>query len=642
MFEEITICPATQAMLQKASNENIQTAFDRVKEQKGCPFGETGGCCRVCSTGPCRISPKKADEETGLCGASANLIAAKNFVRMIAVGTAAHSDHARGVAEVLLLAAKGKIPGYTIKDSKKLMMLASVFDIPTENRKELDIAIELAEKCLDEFSKDEPLTFLKRAPKNRQELWDKKGIAPRGIDKEVVESMSMTLMGNSIDYKEIMDAGTRAALADGWGGSMIATELQDVLFGTPKPLRSKVNLGVLKADEVNIIVHGHEPLLSEIIVMVARQKDMLDYAKKYGANGINIAGICCTANEVLMRHGIPLAGNFIQQELAIITGAVEAMVVDVQCVFQSLPQIAQCYHTKVITTNRRTRIPGAIHIEFDEHDAIKSATEIIRLAIENYPKRDNIKVDIPDEAIDLVAGFSHETINHMLGGTFRASYRPLNDAIIDGRIRGVVGIVGCNNPRVRHDHIHITLAKELIAKDVLVVSTGCAAMAFGKAGLLLPEAARYAGPGLAEICETVGIPPVLHCGSCVDNSRLLIALSEVANIGGLGEDIGGLPACGCAPEWMSEKAIAIGQYFVASGAPVLFGVGFPTTGSGMNELLFKEYWDEYTAFWAVEPDPIKQAEICVKWIDAARERLGIKERPQRVLYDMAMRRELKF
>ena len=343
-----------------------------------------------------------------------------------------------------------------------------------------------------------------------------------------------------------------------------------------------------------------------------------------------------------MRHGIPLAGNFIQQELAIITGAVEAMVVDVQCVFQSLPQIAQCYHTKVITTNRRAKIPGAIHIEFDEHDAIKSANEIVRLAIENYPKRDNLKVDIPDEAIDLVAGFSHETINHMLGGTFRGSYRPLNDAIIDGRIRGVVGIVGCNNPKVRHDHIHITLAKELIAKDVLVVSTGCAAMAFGKAGLLLPEAAKYAGPGLAEICETVGIPPVLHCGSCVDNSRILIAASEITNIGGLGNDIGGLPACGCAPEWMSEKAIAIGQYFVASGAPVLFGVGFPVTGSGMSDLLFKEYWDEYNACWAVEPDPYKQAEILVKWIDSAREKLGIKEKPQRVLYDMAMRRELKF
>jgi len=642
MFEEITVCPATQAMLQKAKDENIKTCFDRVKEQKGCPFGDTGGCCRVCSTGPCRISPKKADEETGLCGASADIIAAKNFVRMIAVGTAAHSDHARGVTEVLLLAAKGEIPGYTIKDEKKLLMLAGVFGIPTDDRKIEDIAIELAEKCLEEFSKDEPLTFLKRAPLSRQELWQEKGIAPRGIDKEVVEAMSMTLMGNSNDYKEIMDAGTRASLADGWGGSMIATELQDVLFGTPKPLRSKVNLGVLKADEVNIIVHGHEPLLSEIIVMVAKQQDMIDYAKKHGAKGINIAGMCCTANEVLMRHGVPIAGNFIQQELAIITGAVEVMAVDVQCVFQSLPQIAQCYHTKIITTNKRAKIPGATHIEFDEHDAVKSATEIVRLAIENYPKRDNVKVDIPDEAIDLVAGFSHETINHMLGGTFRATYRPLNDAIIDGRIRGVVGIVGCNNPRVRHDDIHITLAKELIAQDVLVVSTGCAAMAFGKAGLLVPEAAKYAGPGLSEICETVGIPPVLHCGSCVDNSRLLIALSEVANIGGLSDDIGGLPACGCAPEWMSEKAIAIGQYFVASGAPVLFGVGFPVTGSGMSNLLFKEYWDEYNACWAVEPDPVKQAEILVKWIDTAREKLGIKERPSRVLYDMAMRRELKF
>ncbi len=424
---------------------------------------------------------------------------------------------------------------------------------------------------------------------------------------------------------------------------MIATELQDIMFGNPRPIAGQVNLGVLKDDEVNIIVHGHEPLLSEMIVLASRDLELVKLAKEKGAKGINVAGMCCTANEILMRHGVPLAGNFLQQELAVTTGAVEAMVVDVQCLMQSLADVAKCYHTKLITTSYKAKLPGAEHIEFDEHDAFNVARKIVRTAVDNYPNRSKEKVLIPDEKTDMVVGFSHETINYLLGGLFRAAYKPLNDNIINGRIRGIAGVVGCNNARTVHDSNHLTLVKELIKNDVIVLTTGCAAMACGKVGLLTPEAAyEYAGDGLASVCEAVGIPPVLHMGSCVDNTRILMAATAVVKEGGLGDDISDLPAAGAAPEWMSEKAIAIGQYFVASGVFTVFGTTFPVLGSEkMKKLLFEEFEESLKGKWAFEPNPEKMAKLMIDQIDKKRKELGIDKARERVLYDMAMRRELE-
>jgi len=562
---------------------------------------------------------------------------------MIAGGAAAHSDHGRGVAELFLAAARGEATGYEIKDEQKLLQLALDWGVEIGDRSNQEIAIDVGEIALAEFGKQEgELLFLKRAPLKRQELWRQQGVAPRGIDREVVEIMHRTHIGVDQDYRNLLKQGVRTALADGWGGSMIATELQDILFGTPAPLLGRVNLGVLSRDEVNIIIHGHDPLLSEMIVVAAQDPQMIELAKSKGAKGINLAGMCCTANEILMRHGIPLAGNFLQQELALVTGAVEAMVVDIQCIMQSLPDIAQCYHTKIITTSPKAKIPDAIHIEFEEHNAIESARAIVKTAIENFPNRGK-NIDIPEEQNDLVAGFSHETINYLLGGLYRASYRPLNDNIINGRIRGVAGVVGCNNPRVKHDDAHIAMVKELIKNDVLVVQTGCSAMACAKLGLLTPEAAaKYAGEGLASVCETVGIPPVLHLGSCVDNSRILMAATAMVKDGGLGDDLSDLPVVGAAPEWMSEKAISIGQYFVASGVFTVFGVTWPTLGSEeVTKLLFEDFETMYGGMWAFEPDPLKAAHLMIDRIDKARKALGIDKARERVLYDMAMRRELE-
>jgi len=629
-------------LLNKNKQAGIDTVWDRSDQQKPrCGFGESGLCCHNCYMGPCRINPKGKSPQRGVCGSTAEVIVARNFARMIAAGAAAHSDHGRDVAKTLLLAAQSPDSAYTITDANKLRKVAKVLDISIDNRKKEDIALDVAEKASACFgSQAGELPFIRNAPEKRQTLWRDLGIVPRGIDREIVEVMHRTHMGVDQDHRNIMLQGARAALADGWGGSMVATELQDILFGTPSPIRGQVNLGVLSETDVNIVVHGHEPVLAEALVYASQDKDLLELAQSKGATGINLSGICCTANEILLRHGLPIAGNVLQQELAISTGAVEAMIVDVQCIMPSLPEICKYYHTKLVTTSPKGKIEGAEHIAFSNERALQTAKEIIKLAVLNFPNRD--KFDIPKEKMDLIAGFSHEAINYMLGGTFRASYTPLNDNVINGRIRGVAGVVGCCNPKVTHDQIHVSLVEELIANDILVVQTGCSAIACAKAGLLIPESAeKYAGKGLAEVCSAVGMPPVLHSGSCVDNSRILIALSEMVKVGGLGEDISELPVAGAGPEWMSEKAISIGQYFVSSGVFTVFGVGMPISGSDLFcNHVFREYEQMFGGMWAVEPDPGKMAGLMIDHINKKRENLGISKAKARVLYDMEMRRDL--
>ncbi|MFH1678024.1 MAG: anaerobic carbon-monoxide dehydrogenase catalytic subunit [Candidatus Omnitrophota bacterium] len=623
-----SIDPATQEVLKKAENENIKTSWDRLElQQPQCGFGQLGICCTVCSMGPCRIDPFGEGAQLGVCGANADTIAARNLSRKVAVGAASHSDHGRDVAHTLLLLAEGKAHDYGISDTNKLKELAAEFGIDTNKPQEV-IVKELARKVLDEFGKQEgELVFAKRAPKKRQDIWKALGITPRGIDREIVELLHTTTMGVDNDYKNIMNTSLRCALSDGWGGSMVATDLQDIILGSPQPIRGKVNLGVLKEDFVNIVVHGHEPILSEMAVKASKDPALLKLAQGKGAKGINLAGICCTANEVLMRHGIPVAGNFLQQELAIITGAVELMMVDVQCIMPALKEIAGCFHTKLITTSPKAKFPGVTHIEFQPGNAYETAKEIIKIGVENFTCRNRERISIPREEMDLIGGFTKEIVFQILGGKYRATYQPLNDAIIQGRLRGLAGVVGCNNPKQRHDYFHTTLVKELIKKDVLVLQTGCSAIACAKQGLLVPEAAsQYAGKGLQEICEAVGIPPVLHLGSCVDNSRILTAASQVIAQGGLGVDLSDLPAAGAAPEWMSEKAITIGTYFMASGIFTVFGASpLATLGSkNLTDYLCGGIEEQIGGKFAFSDDPFEMAKIMIEHIDSKRQALKLK------------------
>ena len=489
---------------------------------------------------------------------------------------------------------------------------------------------------------EEALSTLRLAPVRQQAVWRNQSVTPLGIDRMVVESLHRTHMGVDHDYRNLLLQAFRTALADGWGGSRVATQVSDILFGTPSPVRSDANLGVLGRNTVNIIVHGHEPELSEMLAIAVRDPDIRTYAKAAGAEGVTLAGICCTANEILMRHGIPVAGSFLQQELAMVTGAVEMMLVDVQCCMPSLPDVARSYHTEIVSTTDIAKTIGATHLSLDRENPLASAKDLIRRAIDNFKNRDPEKVAIPDIRKPLVAGFSVEAIKYMLGGRFRASFRPLNDAIIQGRIRGVVGIVGCNNPRTRVDAYINTLTRELIGQNVLVLKTGCAAIASAKEGMLQPEAAlEHAGAGLREVCEAVGMPPVLHMGSCVDNSRILEAGTEVVLEGGLGDDLSQIPAVGIAPEWMSEKAVAIACYFVASGIDVILGHPFHIGGSdNVTRFLNEEARDLFNASFHVCDDPIRAAALVIELLDGRRERLGINRKAERKLYDMEDRRKL--
>ena len=605
-------------VLELMMREGIETVWDRFEmQQPSCKYCEAGTSCSRCAMGPCRIIPP--NRIRGVCGADADLIVSRNLLDMIATGAAAHSDHGRDIVETLYLVGTGKTKEYAITDMEKLQRICKEYGIKTDGKKPEQLAAELGGAMLDEYGmRKNTLQFLNRAPKATREIWNKLGITPRGIDREVVDSMHRIQMGVGADYVNILLQGLRTSLSDGWGGSMIGTEVSDILFGTPTITSSKMNLAVMKADHVNISVHGHNPVLSEVIVKAVADPELKALAQKYGAKGINLVGMCCTGNELLMRKGIPMTGNHLNQELIIATGALEAMVVDYQCIFPSLPRTASCYHTLIISTSSKATIPGSYFFDFHAEDAYLTAKAIVRMAVENYRNRNPQRVLIPGEPVPVMAGFSNEAIKNALGGSFK----PLIDLIAAGKIRGAVGIVGCNNPHVKHDFGHVTLAKELIKRNILCVETGCAAIASGKAGLLRPEAASLAGDGLRAVCESLKIPPVLHMGSCVDNSRILVLAAELGNA--LNVPIHKLPIAGAAPEWYSQKAVSIGAYFVASGVYTVLGVMPHISGSPATvSLLTEGLKGVVNASFAVEPDPSKAAVLISDHIERKRTDLGI-------------------
>jgi len=616
--ESRTFDEAAKPFVELTMKEGIETVWDRHEmQQPECKYCAAGISCQRCAMGPCRIIPPH--RVRGVCGADADLIVARNLLDQLATGAAAHSDHGRELVLTLYGVGKGTVTDYTISDPEKLKRLALEYGIDTSGKSDRKLAEEIGLAMLDEFGTvRNSLRIADRAPSATRDIWKNAGIVPRGIDREVVEAMHRVQMGVAADYANTLLHGLRTALSDGWGGSSLATEVSDVLFGTPRPHESLVNLGVLKKDHVNISLHGHNPMLSEMVVRAAKEPEIQALVRKVGAAGINLVGLCCTGNELLMRKGIPNAGNHFNQELVITTGALEAMVVDYQCIFPSLPRTASCYHTHIISTSPKSRIPGSYYFEFEPETAYETAKAIVKMAVENYQNRNPDRVFIPVEPVKVTTGFSVEAIREALGGTLK----PLIDQIASGNIRGAVGIVGCNNPKVKHDYGHVTLSKELIRRDILCVETGCAAIASGKAGLLQPAAASLAGPGLGSVCTSLGIPPVLHMGSCVDCSRILHLAAELGNALNVG--IHRLPVAGAAPEWYSQKAVSIGSYFVASGVFTVLGVMPKISGSPpVISLLTEGLKGVVNASFAVEPDPVRAADLISAHIERKRTELGI-------------------
>ena len=597
----------------------------RVKQQTPhCKFGEDGVCCRICSMGPCRIT-KKAPR--GICGCDAHGIVARNYLRFTAGGSATHSDHGREIAHTLYCASPDG--AYQVKDEAKLRGIAKRWGIEEEGRDTYDVARDVALAGLGEYGKVFGYqNWIKDATEERQKVWEEQEIAPRAVDREVSRALHMTHMGCSSEPEALIRQSLRCGLADGWGGSMTGTQFSDVLFGTPMPIDTEANLGVIKKDYVNIILHGHDPSLSEKIVEWAETKEMIALAHEVGAKGINLAGVCCTSNEVTMRHGIPMAGNFLQQENCVLTGAIEAVVVDVQCIFPALGPLSKCYHTKFITTSDVARIPDSEFVRFEAETANENAEKIVRMAIENFKNRDPESVYIPDVKKDATVGYSCEAIIKQLDTVTNSqvdvtgTYQPLIDCVTSGVLRGAVAMVGCNNPKVRADRGHIDLMKKLLANDIILVLTGCSAQAAARYGLMSKNAKDICGDGLKRVCTLADIPPVLHMGSCVDISRMMNLVCDLAAQWGITTPE--LPAVGCAPEWMSEKAVSIGNYVVATGIDTFLGVVPYVNGSDqVVDLLTNGIRDWVGAAYTFETDMDKLGDLMIERIEEKRLALGI-------------------
>jgi len=637
MTAEKSCDPSVNEMLQIAKKKGISTVWDRYRAQlPQCGFGESGLCCRNCVMGPCRIDPFGDGPDKGICGATADTIVARNLNRYIAAGAASHSGHAKHLAHVLKKVSAGKAADYSVRDEAKLVAVARRLGFETGGLTVSEVAGRVADAALAEFSeREEPLAWVESTlTGGRLAKFKELGVMPSGIDAAISEILQRTTMGVDADPVNNLLGGIKGSLAD-YAGCHLGTDLSDILFGTPMPVFSEANMGVLKEKFVNIALHGHNPVVSEMILAAAKEDAVLDQAKEAGAEGINLVGICCTGNELLMRHGVQALTHSVSQEMPILTGALDAIIVDYQCVYPSLTTVAQCYGTKVVTTMGIAKIPGAVHVEIDEENALVKAREIIALAIERFKARKDAPTFIPDVKSSVVAGFSTEAIVGALAKlNAQNPLKPLIDSIIDGNIQGVVLFAGCNNVKVPQDSNYLAMVKELAKRDVLMLATGCGAGALARHGFLTPEATEeYAGPGLKAVLTAIGmanglgkpLPPVLHIGSCVDNSRAVDIAVALANT--LGVDIKELPVAASAPEYMHEKAIAIGTWAISLGIPTHLGVVPPVVGSSLvTSVLTQGAEDILGGYFIVETDPVKAAEALFAVIQKRRGGLNLATR----------------
>lgn len=612
----------------------VDTAYDRyLAQQPQCKFGDTGICCRICIQGPCRITAKAPK---GICGATAYTIVARNLVRSALGGASAHSDHSKHILLTLKALLEGHAPDYSIKSPEKLRAIATRFEIPTEGRTDLEILADVVKLGLDDYTRmsgGKVKWIEKTVTPGRVQKFNDCDIMPTSVFETIASAMAQTHMGMDADPVNLIFKALEVALAD-YTGMHIGTDLSDVLFGVPTPVYTEANFGVIDPAKVNIAVHGHNPLLSEMIVQAARE--MEGEAKAAGAAGIQLMGICCTGNEVLMRQGVPPVTNFLSQELPIMTGAIDAMVVDVQCIMPGVQAAAECFNTRIVTTSKNAKIPGSYHVDYSEEKALEQAKEVIRIAIDGYKERAGAECCIPSVKNKVVAGFSLEALYDLFSAINpEAPIKVLTDALKSGELRGVVLFAGCNNLKGVHDDNHITIAKELAKNNVFLIATGCAAGSYAKLGLLTPEAVdAYAGDGLKAFINRLNdanadklqgkLPLIFHMGSCVDNTRATNLATAIAN--DLGVDVPKIPFAASAPEAMSEKAIAIGSWNVAMGLPVHVGVVPPVTGSELvNGVALQIAHDVYGGFFIWETDPHKAAEKILEALDYRSWKLKIHE-----------------
>ena len=617
---ENTPDPAVREMILRQNQLGFDTTFDRFdKQQPQCGFGMAGICCKICNMGPCKITSKSPK---GVCGADADLIVARNLLRSAAAGVAQHGMHGREVILSLKWAAEGKLD-LPILGQQKIKDTAKAFGIKTERRSIKKIASELADILLEDMSRTVPGDYKiieALGSEERKKVWKELDILPISAYHEVFESYHKTGVGTDGDWKSIMQQFLRCGLAFTYSGVVSTSIATDGLFGVGDRVTSKVNIGALKKGYVNIAVHGHLPTLVSEIVRVGQEEKFINLAKEAGAKGIRFYGICCSGLSAMYRYAgvIPLS-NAVSAELVLGTGALDLWIADVQDVFPSIMEVAKCFRTTVITTSESARLPGAERFEYDHHhsnigETRALAEKIVLRGIESFKDRQGIPVYIPPYEVDAEVGFSPEYVHKHYG-----SMKPLYEAVKEGKILGIVNMVGCNNPKVVYEKCVIDVANVLLRNNILILTNGCASFPLMKMGYCNVSGQEHAGESLNEFLGD--LPPVWHVGECIDNTKSSGIFAGVA--GEAGKPLYEMPFAFSSPEWSNEKGIDAALGFRLMGINSYHCVEAQIHGSkNVIEFLKEGTKDLLGSVMVVNPNPDALGEKIVADIIEKRKALG--------------------
>jgi len=623
MPETVSQHETVNAQYAVMAEDGATNVADRYEAQgKRCPFCEQGLRCSLCSQGPCRITPKAP---RGVCGIDAAGMVMRNLVHVNTMGLAAYGHHARDVAQTLIATGEGKTP-FSIQDEAKLDMLASVLGVDEPDVGARSVAVGRGILATMAQSSDEESIWVEAlAPASRKQVWRELGIFPGGPLHELLDSTTRAMTNIDGDYVSLAKAALRMGIATFYGVQVPLEMGQDALFGTPQPHTAHVDLGILDPDCVNILPNGHEPFMGFALVKAAEAEDVQQRAREAGAKGLRIVGSIETGQEMMQRLAesdvfVGMTGNWICEEYAIATGAVDVFAMDMNCSVPSLGEIADRYGTKLVAVSHVIGVPGTHErVDYVPEQAEAQAQRIIDIAIENFRERKDKPRHPVGRTQEILTGFSTEAVLGALGG----SLEPLLDAIKAGSIKGIVALVSCttlkNGPQ---DSLTVAVTRELIKRDILVLSAGCGNSATQVAGLNSLAAQELAGEGLRAICEALGVPPVLSFGTCTDCGRLALLVGAVADA--LGVDTPELPMAVTAPEYMEQKAmidaigaLALGLYTHVSPAP-------PVSGSPEVVKLLTEDLEELTGGkLALGDDPVEVADGIEAHIERKRAALGI-------------------
>jgi carbon-monoxide dehydrogenase catalytic subunit len=624
---------SVQKVYERIKKDGMINIWDRFEAQgfggdpdKRCPFCLKGARCDLCSNGPCRADA--SIDKRGVCGITADGMAMRMMLLRNVMGTSTYHYHTEATLKTLKATIEGNSP-FKIAEPEKLKSFAQRLGLNTSGSNS-EIALRLYNFAKDDFNKpfDIPSEIVaKLAPPERQEIWKKLGIFPGGLYGEMMLSTSSCLTNVDGYYESLALKAMRLGIAMAYQSQIVNEFIQDILFNVPRPHKMRVNLGVLDPDYVNVLPNGHEPFLGFAMVQVARKPEWQEKAKAVGAKGLRIIANIETGQEMIQRWEMDdvfygFTGNWIMQEAILASGCIDAFVCDMNCSMPIDPFYAEKYKFKLIPVSEVVSFEGITErVNYIPEKAEEQAKKLLQMAIDNFKeRRESIEPVIGLDMSEAIVGFSSESILAVLGG----SLDPLLDVLKDGTIRGVAGLVSCTSLRDHGQDVHtVAIAKELIKRDVLVLSMGCGNGALQVAGLCSLEAKDHAGPGLNAVCEKLGIPPVLSYGTCTDTGRVADLVGAIsAALGNV--PIPDLPVVAVAPEYMEQKAtidaifaLAFGLYTYVNPVPTVTG------GPDLVKLLTVDCKDVTGGILHVETDTNEAVNAMLEHIEENRKKLGI-------------------